>query len=323
MTDLFAPLPQSPGQTDEGERVAILLSTYNGEPYLQEQLDSLYQQQHRNWTIHVSDDGSQDRTLEIVRDNQARIGADRLTLRNGPRQGFSANFLSLLRAEEIQAPYFAFCDQDDLWNPEKLSNALTWLTSVPMSVPALYCSRTRLIDSAGQPIGFSPPFQRPPSFANALVQSIAGGNTMVMNQAARNLLALTPPRIPIVSHDWWAYLLVSGCGGRILYEPLPQVDYRQHGSNLMGSNRSLRERLQRLSKMFNGTFRKWTGDNLQALESFENKLTSDSRERLVAFRKARTAHAISRLMGFHRAGIHRQSLLDNIGLATAALLNRI
>lgn len=323
MTDLFAPSLQPLGLQDDSERVAILLSTYNGELYLQEQLDSLYRQQHQDWTIHVSDDGSEDRTIEIVRLNQEQIGNDRLTLCSGPKQGFSANILSLLRAKEIQAPYFAFCDQDDLWNPDKLTNAVVWLASVPASVPALYCSRTRLIDDAGKPIGFSPPFQRPPTFANALVQSIAGGNTMVMNQAARNLLASTPGQFKIVSHDWWAYLLISGCGGQIHYEIHPQVDYRQHGNNLMGSNTGLGDRLQRVSKMFDGTFRRWTGANLQALESFENQLTNDSHQRLAAFRKGRNASGVSRLREFHRAGIHRQSLLDNVGLATAALLNCI
>ncbi|QJP11924.1 glycosyltransferase family 2 protein [Pseudomonas multiresinivorans] len=299
------------------------MSTFNGESYLQEQLDSLYQQTHSDWSIYSSDDGSSDRTLEILRQNQLSLGSERLSIRNGPARGFSSNFLSLLRAGDIDAQYFAFCDQDDLWNPDKLENALNWLSSVPQNVPALFCSRTRLINESGYPMGFSPLFRRPPSFSNALVQSIAGGNTMVMNVAARNLMARTPQDMSVASHDWWAYLLVTGCGGAVFYESTPQVDYRQHGQNLMGSNTRLRDRIARLIKMFDGTFRDWNSANITALESFEQELTALNRTSLDVFRHARGGSLGCRLAGLRRAGIHRQSMVENLGLTAAILINRV
>jgi len=193
--------------------VAILLATYNGGAFLREQLASYEAQHHGNWYVWASDDGSTDRTLEILAEYQERWGK-RMTVVAGPHQGFVANFLSLVCRPEINADYYAYSDQDDLWEPEKLTRAVAWLSMVPPSIPALYCARTRLVDEQGRDRGFSPLMRRPPSFANALMQNIAGGNTMVFNAAACALLRSVEPGVEVVTFDWWTYLVVTGCGGR-------------------------------------------------------------------------------------------------------------
>jgi hypothetical protein len=106
----------------------------------------------------------------------------------GPAEGSTANFLSLTCRADIDADYFAYADQDDVWESDKLERAVNWLKTIPEGVPALYGSRTLLVDARNQHIGYSPLFEREPNFRNALVQSIAGGNTMVFNRAARDLL---------------------------------------------------------------------------------------------------------------------------------------
>ena len=305
------------------ERVAILLSTYNGERFLAEQLNSLIAQTHQDWTIYASDDGSSDATLEILRTYRQQLGPDRLILLKGPRQGFAANFLSLLRHEQFNEPYFAFCDQDDLWSPERLSIGLEWIRQIPAEQPALFCSRTELIDTHGQPIGLSPLFLRSPSFRNALVQSIAGGNTMLFNEATRALLAATHQASRVISHDWWAYILVSGCDGTVHYEPTPCVSYRQHAGNLMGSNASYRDRLTRLRKLFAGTFSEWNDANLEALEPILDKLSPGSRQTLDLFAEGRKAPFLKRLGLIYKAGIYRQTIQGNLGLILATLLRRL
>ena len=100
-------------------RVAILLCTYNGAQFLAEQLDSLEAQVHQNWVVIASDDGSTDQTLEILRQYQAKWSPRKLTIRSGPQKGFCQNFLSLTADPEIRADYYAFCDQDDVWLPNK------------------------------------------------------------------------------------------------------------------------------------------------------------------------------------------------------------
>lgn len=303
--------------------VAILLSTYNGASFLARQLDSLLAQTHEDWTIYASDDGSNDSTLEILGRYRERLGPARLVIFSGPQQGFAKNFLSLTRQQSIQAPYFAFCDQDDLWHPERLAMGLQHLHRQDLNCPALYCSRTQLIDENDHPIGLSPLFSKPPCFENALVQSIAGGNTMLFNQAARQLLSQTPPDIDIVSHDWWAYILLTGCGGQVLYAPTPTIGYRQHGQNIVGSNSSLRDRMVRVGKMFKGTFRTWTDDNLHALSFFTHQLTPRSLATLRLFEQGRQASLIRRLKLMHRSAIHRQTLPGTLGLVAAAVLHRI
>ncbi len=178
------------------------------------------------------------------------------------------------------------------------------------------------MDGGDKILGFSPLFRRPPSFANALCQSLAGGNTMVFNRAARELLCRAFP-VRVVSHDWWMYLLVSGHGGVIRYDPVPSVRYRQHGSNLVGSNHSLRAQLRRFRQLLAGEFRRRDDINLAALAAHAELLATDSRATLHAFRAARQAGSRrERLRRLRQAGIHRQSRLHTAALYLAAVLDR-
>ena len=303
--------------------VAVLLCSYQGEPHLAEQLDSIAAQSHRSWTVWVSDDGSTDGTLAILKRYQSLWGADRLSILQGPRDGFAANFRSLTCRTDIDADCYAWADQDDVWEPQKLERALAWLQTVPTDTPAVYGTRTLLTDEDGRPIGNSPLFTRPPHFANALVQSIAGGNTMVFNRAARELLIQANARGDAVAPDWLAYLLVSGCGGQVRYDPWPSVRYRQHARNLSGSNVSLRGRWQRMRLLLGGQFKGWVDANVELLARVRHRMPEPERRILDAFVEARRQPAIRRLMGLRRAGIHRQTALGNFGLAIAALLNRL
>ncbi|WP_415846312.1 glycosyltransferase family 2 protein [Stutzerimonas zhaodongensis] len=304
-------------------KVAILLCTYNGAEFLYAQLDSLMAQTHKNWVIYASDDGSSDATLGILERYQNELGEQRLVILGGPRQGFAKNFMSLVKNTDIAADYYAFSDQDDIWFTDKLARGLASLGNEPADTPALFCSRTRLINASGEVIGFSPLFAKEPSFRNALVQSLAGANTMLLNGAARALLAQTPDNVHIVSHDWLAYLLVSGCGGKVCYDPAPTLDYRQHGGNLIGSNSGFADRLVRVRKMFAGTFREWSKHNLCALSSFNQRFTQDNYVALERFKQARDSSLIGRLSLLKKAGVYRQTSLGTIGLIVAASLRRI
>ena len=304
-------------------KVAILLCTYNGAEFLAEQLESFTWQTHNNWVVYASDDGSSDATLGILQRFQSMHGEARLIILAGPRQGFAKNFMSLVNNPEVVADYFAFSDQDDVWHSDKLERGLLGLADTPATQPALFCSRTRLIDAAGKSIGFSPLFPKSPSFRNALVQSLAGANTMLLNAAARALLSYTPEDAQIVSHDWLAYLLVSGCGGTIVYDPTPTLDYRQHGSNLIGSNSSISDRWVRIRKMFTGTFREWNRHNLYALSNCHKQFTQANYAVLEYFTKARESSLLERLFLLKKSGVYRQCLTDNIGLVVAASIGRV
>ncbi len=304
-------------------KVAILLCTYHGQHYLAEQLDSFQAQSHSNWEVWASDDGSKDDTHAILEAYQQRWHAGRLSIHFGPADGFAANFLSITRKADIDADYFAYSDQDDIWEPDHLSRALDWLNTVPTNIPALYSSRTRYISDDGLDLGVSVLFKKPPSFRNALVQSIAGANTMVFNRAACLLLRKTPPQLEIVSHDWWAYMFVSGCDGRIFYDSYPGVRYRQHGNNIAGQNTTVMARLHRVNGLLEGRFKRWNEINLNALNEMAPYLTDKNREVLSFFCKARCSSVFSRIYNLYRSGVYRQTLAGNLGLLFAAILRKV
>lgn len=316
--DVGAPL----GMARTGPKVAILLGTFHGQQFLAEQLSSFATQTHSNWDVWASDDGSTDDTLTILEYFRGRWPAGRLSIHAGPARGFVSNFLFLTCNTAIQADYYAYSDQDDIWEPEKLERAVRWLESVPAGIPALYCARTKLVDSNNQEIGCSPLFGNP-SFANALVQSIAGGNTMVFNNAARALLLQAGAQLPVVYHDWWVYMAVTGCGGNVFFDPVPTLRYRQHDANVVGVNLSWSARLQRMRKLWQGQHKKWHGDNITALRKLENRLTPENREILNQFADAREKSLILRLIHLCRSGVSRQTRLGNIALFAAAIFKKL
>jgi len=308
-------------QHEAGPRVAILLGTKNGERFLAEQLSSLAWQTHRNWHLEVSDDASTDATLEVLTQFQKRYPKN-VTIRRGPCRGIAANFLSLVTDASIRADYYAYCDQDDVWEPNKLTQAIEWIMSRNPAVPALHCGRTRLIDGSGAEIGLSPLFKFPPGFRNALVQNIAGGNTMVFNHAARKRLLLGG--VPDVAlHDWWTYLVVAGYGGDLRYEPFPSVRYRRHKGNSVGPPMGVRDAPKRIGRVMNGRFRAVSEANLTALSPFMCSLPEESQYVFRRFVDARRAGPFSRPLKMIRSGVYRQTILDNVGLAAATLFGRI
>ena len=303
-------------------RVAILLATHDGGRYLPAQLDSLGAQEYPHWQVWVSDDGSSDDTPAILERRRQAWQDERMRVVRGPCRGSTANFLGLTANPDIEADYFAFADQDDLWDADKLARAVAWLDSQPGDLPALYCGRTRLIDASGRPLGQSPLYRRPPSFANALVQNIAGGNTMVFNAAARRLIALGDPA-RVVVHDWWAYLIVSGAGGHVHYDPRPSLSYRQHDANLIGSGAGVHAWLQRAAATLQGRQRAWHERHVAMLTELDRELGVPQRALLAQFRRARDGGPWQRLRGLRAAGIYRQTALQDAFLLLAAVLGRV
>ncbi|MCU7248708.1 glycosyltransferase family 2 protein [Pseudomonas koreensis] len=314
--------PDPAERPETGESVAILMCSYNGERFLSEQLASIEQQNHTQWRLFVSDDGSTDSTLSILRTFQTRLGGRKVTLVSGPQAGFASNFMSVTCLESIDADFYAWSDQDDVWSADKLSAALAWLRQIPKDVPALYASRTILVDEAGVTVGLTPRFCRSFSFCNALVQNVAAGNTMVFNRAARELLRANP-RLSIVAHDWWAYLLVTGAGGAFFFDETPHLFYRQHEANSIGANTGLKSALIRIRKLFQGRLSRWIDQNVSNLDSVDYLLAEPSLEVLRRFKAARNRSLPGRLLGMWRAGVYRQTLMGNLGLVVAVIFKGV
>lgn len=304
--------------------VAILMATYNGQDFLGQQLASIAAQTHRNLSLWASDDGSTDGSTAIV--EAFAVGHAWLPTHvlAGPGQGYVRNFLSLACNDRIKADFYAFCDQDDLWYADKLSAAMARLGDIPADRPAIYVSRTRIVGDDGAPRGMSPLFERPPGMRNALVQSIGGGNTMVFNATARDLLKQAGPDVDVPSHDWWTYLVVAACGGQVFYDPQPYVDYRQHDDNLIGENSSFAARLLRINLLLQGRFSAWMDANLHALRRLEAQITPENRELIAAFEQLRRDRSpLRREAGIRRLGLYRQTAMGSLSLHVAALLGKL
>lgn len=303
--------------------ISILMATYNGESYLREQLDSIARQTYPIWRLIISDDGSQDGTLAIIRDYQKKWGAHRLQLRQGPSQGYSLNFLSMACDESILADLYAFSDQDDVWMPDKLQRAVDYFVHHQGSaLPRAYGSRTQIVDASLKIQGLSPAFRLPSSFRNALVQNIAGGNTQVFNHAAKQLLETAGPQ-KVVSHDWWLYQLVNAAGGIFYFDATPSLLYRQHAQSLIGSNASLIARLMRLRQVMNGRFKEWNTQNYRALCNVQELFTKDNREILEIFGHFRGARLKDRIRLLEVCGLYRQTWQGTLSLWLATIINKV
>lgn len=307
---------------ESNDRVCLLMGTYRGKRFLRQQLDSLCQMSFTNWRLVVSDDGSDDGTLDILAEFQRTCREGQVIIRQGPRIGFLANFMRLACAPGLQADFYAFCDQDDLWQRNKLDVALDHLSRMDRNVPRLYCGRTRLIAADGEVLGMSRLFGDMPCFSNALVQSIAGANTMVFDEATRRLFERVGPDLSVASHDWWAYILVTAVGGTVRYDPVPLVDYRQHGHNVQGGNLGFAARVTRLRQLFQGRVRSWNQAHIEGLSRIRASLTEDSCALLDELISLHGSRGLSAMRRWARTRIRRTSSIDNFALMLAASVGR-
>ncbi|QZX97415.1 glycosyltransferase family 2 protein [Pantoea alfalfae] len=290
---------------------------------MRQQIDSIINQTETEWTVFVSDDGSTDGTLDILKYYQEKLGRERFVIIDGPGKGFAWNFISLLEKCGDAFDYYAFSDQDDEWMPDKLSRSISVLSGYKHNVPSVYCGRTSLVDENGHHLGESPLFSKPPSFKNALIQSIAGGNTMILNRAGRNIINKTPIDVRIISHDWWIYIVITAIGGNIFYDPKPSINYRQHTNNIVGSNLGWLARFKRISGLMDGHFKMWIDSNIYALNKADVNITPENRFILESFNEARNSNLFKRLYLFRKLGMYRQTLLGTLGLYVAIVLKKL
>lgn len=299
----------------------ILLATFNGEAFLPAQLQSLAQQTDTAWRLLVRDDGSTDATREILTAFATRQGRGsvRILEDGAGRLGVLGSFMALLAAAPCSARY-AFCDQDDVWRPEKLARAAAAMADSPPSTPTLYCARQQIVDSTLHPLGLSPDIAREPGFGNALVQNIATGCTIVMNHAARHaVLAEAPP--PNTLHDWWSYLTVSGAGGRVIFDPEPVVLYRQHRANAVGATPNTLRRAAYAMLRGPQPLLEQMMAQAHALEAHP-ALTADARDAVAHITSLPRAGRLNRLAALRRAGVYRQRIVEHLLLHLWVALGR-
>jgi glycosyltransferase involved in cell wall biosynthesis len=216
--------------------IEILLATYNGERFIAEQLDSIFRQTYPHFRIIVRDDGSSDKTKDILKTYAANYPPKIQVLEDdGKNAGATQNFARLLQYSN--ADYVAFCDQDDVWLPDKLEISLQKLQKLEQgnhNRPCLVYSDMKLIDEAGQVLQDSvwKQLQLDPKhfkFNRLLIQNIPHGCTMMFNRAMKELVSPIPPAAML--HDHWMAIIASLLGAHAaIMEPL--VLLRNHDQNV-------------------------------------------------------------------------------------------
>ncbi|MBQ2658426.1 MAG: glycosyltransferase family 2 protein [Erysipelotrichaceae bacterium] len=261
-------------------KLIVLMSTYNGEKYLREQLDSLLAQKHMPDKIVVRDDGSSDGTLTILEEYRARDS--RIEYRRGENRGPAGSFYELIRDCE-DADYYALCDQDDVWMPDKLSAAVEALKKEDESIPLLYCSRYTLTDEKLNPIDSNvSPLYNYSDFPHSLIYHTAPGCTFVFNHKAREkVISYDMEKEYCLIHDAIIHKVVCMFGKMIL-DPASHMYYRQHRNNEIGmSADKLKVFSGRIRRFLNGKIRNYRSLTAEALlRVYGKECSAENRELL-------------------------------------------
>lgn len=220
------------------KKVLILLSTYNGEKYLKEQLDSLFSQSYKNFEIIARDDVSIDKTVKILKSYNINILDSKKNL--GPKKSFAA--LLEYALENTEAEYFIFCDQDDIWKKDKIEKTLNKMQSMEKTfsnIPLLVHTDLEVVDDRLNVLSdsFWKYEKKNPSLNRLnrlLMQSTVTGCTMMINRKLAKISLPIPQKC--IMHDWWMSLVATQFG-QISFISDATILYRQHANNDTGSSK--------------------------------------------------------------------------------------
>jgi glycosyltransferase involved in cell wall biosynthesis len=209
-------------------RVIVLMSTFNGERFIDEQVRSILDQLPSGGLLMVRDDGSSDGTVSRIQ----AFNDSRIQLLHGENIGFAHSFLTLLNSAPSETDMVMFSDQDDVWLAGKIQSAWQCLSTVEHQA-ALYCSRQLITDQKLNILEISEEIRLPPSFANAIAENIVTGCTAAINREAIKLMQRAGVPQHVRFHDWWLYLVISA-HGVVIFDENAHILYRQHENNYLG-----------------------------------------------------------------------------------------
>lgn len=232
-------------------KVQIFLSTYNGEKYISEQIESLLEQKEVRVSILVRDDGSSDKTIQILNRYQ-QLG--KIVYYQGKNLGYSKSFLNLV-GQNVKADYYAFCDQDDVWLPNKLAMAIKWLDTISRDFinqkPVLYTSALQRVDENLNKMDLQEFSHLRLTLGAEFTRHRLAGCSFVFNESLRSLLKQSSHIDDLTcSHDKLATILCIACGGKILFDHNSYILFRRHGSNASGDGLKIKEKFQKELKFF-------------------------------------------------------------------------
>lgn len=260
--------------------VVILLSTYNGEKYLREQIESLLSQKNVDLKILARDDGSKDSTVNILNEYQNKY--ENFLFYQGKNCGPAMSFLDLISRAGV-ADYYALCDQDDVWDEDKIISALTKLKELNPQKPNLYYSNLRIVDEKLKYYRLSHKrILHNDNRFSALTENLCTGCTAVFNRKAKDLISERLPEY-CTMHDTWIYMTCMLLGSTV-YDENAHISYRQHGDNVVGTyleKNRIKIIYQKVKRLFNRELQPRYVNAKNFYECFEDLLDDECKEKIL------------------------------------------
>lgn len=300
------------------KKVVILMSTYNGEKYIAEQLESLLNQTYTNIKIFIRDDGSKDKTKEVIKEFQKK--SKNIILVEGENVGFINSFFELLNISNT-ADYYAYCDQDDVWMEDKIERAVKFLEKSDSTKPVLYFSNSDYYDGD---MNFLATAEKNKiyNFRNSLVECVTQGMTMVINNTTREIIIKNRPQTCLY-HDWWTYMICSGFG-EIIYDDKSLVKYRRHNKSVTVEGRSkVQLFIWRVKEFLVGDSLKQIKKQLQEYDKFySGNLTEENRNLLKLFTNEKYNFGVALKKVFYPKRFRRK-FVDEISVRVLFLFGKL
>lgn len=303
------------------KRVMILMSTYNGERYLREQVDSILAQEGADVTLFVRDDGSSDTTPSILR-QYANEHPGRIVVEYGDNCGCRKSFFTLIKtaAEKyVGYDYYAFADQDDVWLPTKVCSGVAALDKEHNPYRVYYCD-PMLVDEHLNPIG-ARHYRAKGTLEESFILQPCIGCSMMLSPAVLNNVALSDPNKSDI-HDTWTYRVNLQLGGVIIQDDDCKILYRQHSSNCIGGSQTFRQKWRRRIAMFGAKRQVRSMQAREMLRVYGNEIPHRQKETLETLVNYKHSLRLKLKILFSRR-FRSNSPLHNWMFRIAILTNRI
>ncbi len=303
---------------ENNPKVIICMSTYNGEKYIEEQIESLLNQTYKNIEIYVRNDGSKDKSLEILKKYEEE---KKIHLIQGKNVGVVNSFYECLKEAYNNGEYFAYCDQDDKWHNDKIERAVKKLNEENQDIPLLYFSEFNYCDENLKYQNKSSLNKKGTSFRNSLVECISFGISEVFNKKLAEKIIESKTE-DICFHDWWAYMISAGFG-KVIYDEEATVEYRRTGSNVSPSGKgNIELQLYRIKKFVFGKYFKNIRKQINKYKlQFSDELSDENKKIINTF--SLNYNLIKAFKKTFYPKMYRQKLIDEIMCRILFLFGRL
>lgn len=296
-------------------KILVMMSTYNGEVYLREMIDSIYAQEGCEVELWVRDDGSSDNTMKIL---EEYANTSNLKYYTGENLRSAGSFYDLLMKVPMEYDYYACCDQDDFWEKDKLITAVSRFKKEDMEKPCLYYSGQKIVDEKLNLLYEHNIETRRSVYANFLFNQVAGC-TMVINKTLLEVARMNPKAKPSM-HDSYLYRLCAALGGIFYIDSCGKILYRQHGNNVVGLGNSWNSKMKLFKEHLNSNAPR--SEAKQIYKIYNSQMTEEWKSFLLDIIKAKKSFSVRVKLLFKR-GIKFHSLKIRMTYILKLLLNRL